>query len=115
MRSPESMGGRSRNPEILEGAELGSGSLFARDAADDIIDCAVADRTGDTALFVHVMMLQAEGYVDVVSERELARLGTDRLASIAEKLLELDAIETTSSGWWTPTRAGIEAAWRLLP
>lgn len=115
MRNPESMGGRGRNPEILEGAELGAGSPTARDGVDDIIDRAVADRTGGTALFLHVLMLRDQGYTDAASERELAGLGTPTLRLIAESLLNVGAIKSSLSGQWSITEAGSEAAWRLLP
>ena len=113
MGSPESMGGHSRNPEVLDG-EPRSGSPVARDEVDDIIDRAVADHTGGTALFLHVLMLQTSGYTDAASERELDRLDHDTLRLIIEDLLELGAIEPGLSDRWGITELGSEAAWRLL-
>lgn len=116
MGNPESMGGRGggRSPEILDG-EPRSGSLAADDEADAIIKQVVADRTGDSALLLHVLLLRAEGCTDAASERALVELGITRMRVIAEDMLQLGAIEVVRPSWRILTPADAVAAWRLLP
>ena len=112
MRSPETRESNS-NPEIRYCVDLAPTS--PDDELNCVIERAMADTTGDTALFLHVIMLETTGYTDTVSMWQLGQIDPSIVAGIAGDLIALGAIEQDASGEWRATRLGIEAAWQLLP
>ncbi len=112
MRSPETRESNT-NPEIRYGVDLAPTS--PDDELNCVIERAMADTTGDTALFLHVIMLQTTGYTDNVSVCQLSQIEPSIVEGIARDLIALGAIEQDASGEWCATRLGIEAAWQLLP
>lgn len=112
MRSPETRESTT-NPEVHYGVDLAPTS--PADELNGVIERAMADATGDTALFLHVIMLETTGYTDNVSMWQLGQIEPSIVEGIAADLIALGAIEQDASGEWRATRLGIEAAWQLLP